>query len=140
MEELLLQPEILNRHFDQCSGGEQKRIAIGQELMNISKPDFLVLDEPTTGLDSTAAHKVVQCLKKLAQKYQITVIASIHAPNHETLSLFDKIYVLAKGGVAIYSGPPTGILDCLKLEINLVEIQNQPPVEAIIKIACNRKY
>ena len=138
LQELLLDDQILDRHFERCSGGEQKRIAVAQELMALEKPAFLFVDEPTTGLDSAAAYEVIHCLKRLTQKYQITVIASIHVPNDETLSLFDKLYVLSKGGVCIYSGPPQ-MIDS-HLDKNQIQIPaDQPPIESLIKIACNGK-
>lgn len=48
------------------SGGERKRLSIGCEL--ISSPSLIFLDEPTTGLDSFQAEKVVQTLKQLAKE------------------------------------------------------------------------
>ena len=46
----------------QCSGGEQKRLAIGLELTPRIKPNFICIDEPTTGLDSYAAEQVIQII------------------------------------------------------------------------------
>lgn len=43
-----------------CSGGEQKRLSIGCEL--VSKPDVLLLDEPTSGLDIAGACATVDLL------------------------------------------------------------------------------
>lgn len=148
MKDLLLPNELLDQRFDKCSGGEQKRIAICCELMSLAKFDFLFLDEPTTGLDSTAAFEVVQCLKSLNRKYStsMTIVASIHSPNQKTLHLFDKILVLAKGGVCLYSGAPNGLESYLELQLGAdrKEVKNvgykQPPIEKLIKIACNGKF
>ena len=52
-----------NTRIKRCSGGQVKRVCIGVEL--ISSPDLLVLDEPTTGLDSSTAYQCVSILKKL---------------------------------------------------------------------------
>lgn len=42
-----------------CSGGEQKRIALAQELMaREDQPNLICIDEPTSGLDSNAAEQV----------------------------------------------------------------------------------
>lgn len=54
------------------SGGEKKRLAIGCEL--ISSPSLLFLDEPTTGLDSFQAEKVVATLKQLASADRKSVV------------------------------------------------------------------
>ena len=74
------------------------------------------------------------CLQRLTMVHHITVIASIHAPNTETLNLFDQIYVLAKGGICIYSGPQ------LQPQLNLAIAPQQPPIEVLLKIACSGKW
>ena len=80
---------------------------------------------------------MTKCLKQLTQSYRITVIASIHSPNNETLSLFDSVYVMAKGGAVIYSGPPQGIQHWLSKEVDVQVRADQPPIEALMKLACN---
>ena len=158
LQDFMLDKQMLHRRFDQCSGGEQKRIVIAQELMCRLKPEFLFVDEPTTGLDSNAALVVMTCLKKLASTYRMTVIVSIHFPNDEIINLFDKLYVLAKGGVCIYSGKPETLSVYLQNLYHLTNVnnnvdnalaivpndektrqnqQNQRPIEALIKLACN---
>lgn len=59
------------------SGGEYKRVSIGFEL--ITNPSLLILDEPTSGIDSNIALKVIKLLKKECQR-GMTIIASIHQP------------------------------------------------------------
>lgn len=49
MSTFLLPEKLLDQPFCRCSGGEQRRIAIAQELMALTAPNFLFLDEPTTG-------------------------------------------------------------------------------------------
>ena len=65
-----------------CSGGEKRRVSIGVQLL--SNPSVLFLDEPTTGLDTFAAHHVVRTLKNLARKGR-TVITTIHQPRSESM-------------------------------------------------------
>jgi len=57
------------------SGGERKRTSIGYEL--ITAPSLLMLDEPTSGLDSSTALRIIEVLKKEAQR-GMTVMATIH--------------------------------------------------------------
>lgn len=140
MTTLMLPKDLLNRPFNSCSGGEQKRVAIAQELMALTPPNFLLIDEPTTGLDSEGALRVIMCLQRLAKEENISVIVSIHSPNNETLSLFDKIYVLAKGGTCIYSGPPNQLRAHLEHQLQLTLPKDQPPIEKIIQIACSGKF
>ena len=48
------------------SGGERKRVSIGQEML--VNPSLLLLDEPTSGLDSTTAQRIISTLRGLASK------------------------------------------------------------------------
>lgn len=144
---LMLPEELLDRPFHRCSGGEQKRVAIAQELMSRGEEvkrgqkraqKLLFLDEPTTGLDSASAHQVMAHLEQLTRSAsQITIVASIHAPSDEVLRLFSKLYVLAKGGVAVYSGPPAAIRATLEGTIEATISTHQPPVEALLRVACD---
>jgi len=54
------------------SGGERKRVCIGNEI--ITNPSILFLDEPTSGLDSTTALKIVQMLQDMAKVLLICFI------------------------------------------------------------------
>ncbi|CAG2112831.1 unnamed protein product [Medioppia subpectinata] len=117
-----------------CSGGEQKRIIIGCELTSHIKPNMLCIDEPTSGLDSNAAEMVINTLKVLTRKNGMTIIASIHQPNNDIFNMFDNIYVLANGGVCLYSGVPQHLRQ--HLTDNGIEChENQVPIEVLLKIA-----
>jgi ABC-type multidrug transport system ATPase subunit len=83
------------------SGGEKKRTNIGAELIN--NPLILMLDEPTTGLDSVNALRVGLLLRELAHHDRRTVICTIHSPSSELYDVFDDILLLAKGSV-VYHG------------------------------------
>ncbi|XP_068660263.1 ABC transporter G family member 22-like [Aristolochia californica] len=82
------------------SGGERKRVCIGNEIL--LNPSLLFLDEPTSGLDSTSALRIVQVLQKIAQGGK-TVVTTIHQPSSRLFSKFDKLILLAKGS-SLYSG------------------------------------
>ncbi|KAF7491659.1 ABC transporter G family member 40 [Sarcoptes scabiei] len=146
IDELMLDPKILKRRFDLCSGGEQKRIAIAQELMSLHhQPSLLFVDEPTTGLDSNSALVVMKCLKRLVNHHEMSIAISIHTPNSEIVDLFDKLYVLAKGGVCIYSGKPSLLRINLKTQLGLESVcddhdvneKEKQPIEEYLKIACS---
>ncbi|KAH7636495.1 abc transporter sub-family g-like protein 3 [Dermatophagoides farinae] len=135
IEELMLDKKILKRRFNLCSGGEQKRIAIAQELMSLRRqPSFLFVDEPTTGLDSNSALVVMKCLRRLADNHRMS----------RYFTSFDKLYVLAKGGVCIYAGPPDQLRPLLKEQFGLdsscddhqEDELEKPPIEEYLKIAC----
>lgn len=83
------------------SGGERKRVSIGQEML--VDPSLLLLDEPTSGLDSTTAQRIVATLRALARAGGRTVITTIHQPSSRLYRMFDKVVVLSDG-YPIYSG------------------------------------
>jgi ABC-type multidrug transport system ATPase subunit len=74
--------------------GEKKRASIGVEL--ITNPSLLYVDEPTTGMDSFTAEKLVEILGRLAKKGR-TIIATIHQPNSEIFAMFDQLMIIALG-------------------------------------------
>ncbi|XP_076911213.1 ABC transporter G family member 21-like [Bidens hawaiensis] len=82
------------------SGGERKRVSIGQELL--VNPSLLLLDEPTSGLDSTTALRLMATLKGLARGGR-SVVTTIHQPSSRLYWMFDKVVVLSDG-CPIYSG------------------------------------
>lgn len=102
--------ECLDTRTKKISGGQHKRLAIAQELL--SKPDILILDEPTSGLDSLTCFKTINVLKDLvnlsAKKLidPIAIVLTIHQPQQEVFDIFDRVYVMANDGIAIYDGAP----------------------------------
>ncbi|XP_044488294.1 ABC transporter G family member 21 [Mangifera indica] len=86
--------------FRGVSGGERKRVSVGQEML--VNPNLLLLDEPTSGLDSTTAQRIVATLRGLARGGR-TVITTIHQPSSRLYRMFDKVVVLSEG-CPIYSG------------------------------------
>ena len=85
------------------SGGQRKRLNIALEL--IREPAVLCLDEPTSGLSSTDTEKVVLLLKEQAFKGRLIVV-NIHQPSSDVYKLFDRLWLLDKGGYPVFDGNP----------------------------------
>lgn len=85
------------------SGGQRKRLNIGLELMR--EPAILLVDEPTSGLSSTDSEMIMNLLKQQTLKGKL-VIANIHQPSSEIFKMFDKLWIIDKGGYPIYTGNP----------------------------------
>ncbi|CAM8903953.1 unnamed protein product [Rhodiola kirilowii] len=93
--------------FRGISGGEKKRVSIGQEML--INPSLLLLDEPTSGLDSTTAQRIMTTVKRLATAGR-TVITTIHQPSSRLYHMFDKVILLSEGR-SIYYGSASSALD-----------------------------
>ncbi len=85
------------------SGGQRKRLNIALEL--IREPAILFLDEPTSGLSSTDTEKVINLLKEQTNKGRLIVV-NIHQPSSDVYKLFDRLWLLDKGGYPVYDGNP----------------------------------
>ena len=85
------------------SGGQRKRLNIALEL--IREPSVLFVDEPTSGLSSRDSEKIMILLKEQARQGRL-IIVNIHQPSSFIFKLFDKLWILDKGGHPVYAGNP----------------------------------
>ena len=84
------------------SGGQKKRVAIAGILA--MKPEIIVLDEPTTGLDPRGVKQIMNILYKLNQDENISIIIASH--DVEMVTQFaDKIFVVNKGEIIGHGTP-----------------------------------
>lgn len=107
------------------SGGQRKRLNIALELMR--EPSVLFVDEPTSGLSSTDSEKVMLLLKDQARKGKLVVVI-IHQPSSGIFKLFDKLWLLDKGGYPVYTGNPIDAIVYFKTmstQVNAAESECQ---------------
>ena len=71
----------------------------------LSSPLLILSDEPTTGLDSSQAHKVVKKLKEVAVSNRIPSVVTLHAPRGSVYNVLTDVLLLAPGGEPVYIGP-----------------------------------
>lgn len=86
------------------SGGERRRVNLGQELVGRSTR-VLFLDEPTSGLDPRGAQDIVRQIRNLADRGR-TVFLVTHDLTPAVMALVDHLLVMAPGGRMIFFGPP----------------------------------
>ena len=99
------------------SGGQRKRLNIGLEL--IREPAVLFVDEPTSGLSSHDSWKIIELLKRQTRQGRL-VFSIIHQPSSDILKLFDRLWILDKGGRMAYDGDPVDSIVFFKTETSQV--------------------
>ena len=87
------------------SGGERRRVEIARALA--SRPSFMLLDEPFTGIDPLAISDISDLVRYLKQR-GLGVLVTDHQVR-ETLEIVDRAYVMYDGEV-LFDGPPEMVL------------------------------
>lgn len=117
----------LVKHF---SGGMKRRLNIGVALLH--EPEFIIMDEPTVGIDPQSRNYILETVKRLNQEKQMTVLYTSHYME-EVEFLCDRIYIMDKGSI-IASGTKEEIKNILSSE-NTVQIKvervNKPFIDAL---------
>ena len=78
------------------SGGNQQKVIVGRWLL--TKPEILLLDEPTRGIDVGAKYEIYQLIINLAKAGKGVIMVSSEMP--ELLGITDRILVMSNGRVA----------------------------------------
>ncbi len=99
LSKLLNFEDLLNRTVGKLSGGQRRRIDIARALIN--RPEVLVLDEPTTGLDPQTRKMLWDVISKLRASENMTVFLTTHyleeAADADYLVILDNGRIVAEG-------------------------------------------
>ncbi|NPA27211.1 MAG: ATP-binding cassette domain-containing protein, partial [Chloroflexi bacterium] len=104
IEQVLQDLDLAHRRdvpIHRLSGGQQKRVSIGVELL--TRPGLFFLDEPTSGLDPGTETLFMRLLRRLADQ-GCTIVLVTHTTKN--VDLADKVVFLARGGYLAWFGPP----------------------------------
>ncbi|MFH1686228.1 MAG: ATP-binding cassette domain-containing protein [bacterium] len=87
--------EVIDKLPDQLSGGMNRRVAIGRALLS-TDPKVMLYDEPTTGLDPTAAQNVLHLIQKLHREKSVSSIVVTHQIA-DAFSIASRFVVILQG-------------------------------------------
>lgn len=91
----LPRPEEMYRSYPhQLSGGQRQRVMIAMAIS--CRPSVLIADEPTTALDVTVQHSILELLKGLQQKYKMSILFISHDLN-VIAEIADRVMVVYHG-------------------------------------------
>ncbi len=93
--------EILRRPYGKLSGGQRRRVDVARALLH--KPNILILDEPTTGLDPQTRRSVWQVIENLRKELGMTVFLTTHYM--EEAAEADYVVILDSGKIAAEGTP-----------------------------------
>ena len=109
LHEVGLDPDTRHRYPHEFSGGQRQRVAIARAL--VLKPKLIVLDEPTSALDRTVQRQVVELLRDLQLKYNLTYVfishdlAVVKALSHQLLVMRQGQVIEQGAAEAIFAAP-----------------------------------
>ncbi|PYN95302.1 MAG: microcin ABC transporter ATP-binding protein [Candidatus Rokuibacteriota bacterium] len=107
LREVDLDPALRDRYPHEFSGGQRQRIAIARAM--VLKPRFVVLDEPTSALDMSVQAQVVDLLRELQARHQLSYLFISHDLK-VVRAMSDEILVMRDGRV-VEQGPTARIFE-----------------------------
>jgi phospholipid/cholesterol/gamma-HCH transport system ATP-binding protein len=102
-----LNPDVLDKYPNELSGGMKKRVGLARTLM--LKPEILLYDEPTTGLDPITVKLIHELIKKTHVDQNLTSIVISH--DIDIFNYATSVAMLHEGKI-IYKGPAQNIWEC----------------------------
>jgi putative multiple sugar transport system ATP-binding protein len=95
-ESLNIKAPSVEQKVGNLSGGNQQKVSLGKWLF--VKPNVLILDEPTRGIDVGAKFEIYTLMNKLVEQGLSIIMISSELP--EVLGMSDRIYVVSEGKIA----------------------------------------
>ncbi len=100
-------PGIENLKPAELSGGMKKRVGLARAL--VTNPDYILYDEPTTGLDPIMSDSIDNMIKELSEKLNVTSVVVTH-DMYSVKNVADKVAMMFEGKI-YFVGTPQQLLD-----------------------------
>jgi len=107
LEEVEIDPAMIDRPPEQFSGGMQQRLQLARVL--VTSPRLLLMDEPTGGLDVSVQARLIDVIRSLVRRLRVTVLVVSHDIGVIRL-LADSVLVM-RGGRVVEAGITDRVLD-----------------------------
>lgn len=120
------------RLIKNLSGGYQQRVGIAQAIVH--NPSFVVLDEPTNGLDPNQIVDIRNLIREIAKKH--AVLLSTHILS-EIQAICDDINMIENGKL-VFSGTMEDFDNYVSPDSFIIELGNAPSIE-VLKNVCQNK-
>ena len=101
LEDVGLKPDTRYRYPHEFSGGQRQRISIARAV--VLEPDFVVLDEPTSALDMLLQAQMVDLLRELQRKRDLTYMFISH--DLRVVASLASHLIVMRGGKVVEEGP-----------------------------------
>ncbi len=102
--------DLAERHIRELSGGQQQRVFVARALLR--RPDLLLLDEPTSGVDARIRHELLHLLAELNEE-GVTIVLTTHDLNGIATHL---PWLVCLNRSIVAEGPPFEVLTPETLE------------------------
>ena len=96
LEDVHMDPSVRHRYPHEFSGGQRQRISIARAM--ILEPDFIVLDEPTSALDVSIQVEIVDLLRELQNRHNLSYLFISH-DLRVVRAMAHKIIVMKDGAI-----------------------------------------
>ncbi len=100
-------PDIQNLKPSELSGGMKKRVGLARAL--VTNPEYILYDEPTTGLDPIMSDSIDNLIKELSNKLSVTSVVVTH-DMYSVKNIADKVAMMHEG-IIHFTGTPKELLD-----------------------------
>lgn len=125
-----------DRYVANLSGGERQRVWLAMSLAQ--KPDILLLDEPTTYLDISHQLELMELVKDINKKFDMTVVMVLHDINQAS-KYSDRLIVMKEGDI-VADGSPKEVINeeilkevyNIKCDIDMDPISGKPRIHPIM--------